>query len=290
MISSFQVGDVHIGSGNLFLIAGPCVIEGEEHAIRMAEIIKGGPRRSVFLHLQSQLRQSQPYLDREFSRSGIREGLRILKKIEDEIQVPSSPTFTKSQTSRKSPRWWMFCNPRFLCRETDLVVAAALSGRAVNIKKGQFVSPWDMRHAVEKCREAGNTQIFLTERGSSFGYNNLVVDMRRSPSCAGSRRWFSTPPIPSSCHPRRATITGPPLAVANPSLFPFWRVPQSPPVSTAFSSKCTTIQRRRNLTSQRAGVHQAARSIERIAGCKERAGCSARHAVDILSRLPSVVN
>jgi 2-dehydro-3-deoxyphosphooctonate aldolase (KDO 8-P synthase) len=68
--------------------------------------------------------------------------------------------------------------PAFLCRQTDLVVAAALSGRAVNIKKGQFVSPWDMRHAVDKCREAGNAQIFLTERGTSFGYNNLVVDMR----------------------------------------------------------------------------------------------------------------
>ena len=68
--------------------------------------------------------------------------------------------------------------PAFLCRQTDLVAAAALSGRPVNIKKGQFVSPWDMRHAVEKCREAGNTQVFLTERGTSFGYNNLVVDMR----------------------------------------------------------------------------------------------------------------
>ena len=68
--------------------------------------------------------------------------------------------------------------PAFLCRQTDLVVAAALSGRGVNIKKGQFVSPWDMRHAVEKCREAGNSQVFLTERGASFGYNNLVVDMR----------------------------------------------------------------------------------------------------------------
>jgi 2-dehydro-3-deoxyphosphooctonate aldolase (KDO 8-P synthase) len=68
--------------------------------------------------------------------------------------------------------------PAFLCRQTDLVVAAALSGRPVNIKKGQFVSPWDMSHAIEKCREAGNSQVFLTERGSSFGYNNLVVDMR----------------------------------------------------------------------------------------------------------------
>ena len=68
--------------------------------------------------------------------------------------------------------------PAFLCRQTDLVVAAALSGRAVNIKKGQFVSPWDMRHAVEKCRDAGNDRVFLTERGTSFGYNNLVVDMR----------------------------------------------------------------------------------------------------------------
>ena len=68
--------------------------------------------------------------------------------------------------------------PAFLCRQTDLVVAAALSGRPVNIKKGQFVSPWDMKHAIEKCRDAGNSQVFVTERGSSFGYNNLVVDMR----------------------------------------------------------------------------------------------------------------
>jgi len=79
--------------------------------------------------------------------------------------------------------------PAFLCRQTDLIVAAALSGRPVNIKKGQFVSPWDMKHAVAKCRDAGNSQVFVTERGSSFGYNNLVVDIGRWPSCASSRPW-----------------------------------------------------------------------------------------------------
>ncbi len=155
--TDFQVGDVRIGSGNLFLIAGPCVIESEEHAIRMAEIIKGVTKALGF----------------------VKDGLRILKRIKDELQLPVlTDVHEVADVAKVAEVVDVLQIPAFLCRQTDLVVAAALSGRAVNIKKGQFVSPWDMRHAVEKCREAGNTQIFLTERGSSFGYNNLVVDMR----------------------------------------------------------------------------------------------------------------
>ena len=86
---------------------------------------------------------------------------------------------TKPPMLPESPKWPTFCRfRRFLCRQTDLVVSAAMSERAVNIKKGQFLSPWDMKHVVEKCRTAGNDKVFVTERGSSFGYNNLVVDMR----------------------------------------------------------------------------------------------------------------
>jgi 2-dehydro-3-deoxyphosphooctonate aldolase (KDO 8-P synthase) len=178
--SSFQVGDVRIGSGNLFLIAGPCVIESEEHAIRMAEIIKGVTRALSFPFIfKASYDKANRTSIRSFRGPGIKEGLRILRKIKDELQIPVlTDVHDVADVANVAEVVDILQIPAFLCRQTDLVVAVALSGRAVNIKKGQFVSPWDMRHAVEKCREAGNTQVFLTERGSSFGYNNLVVDMR----------------------------------------------------------------------------------------------------------------
>jgi 2-dehydro-3-deoxyphosphooctonate aldolase (KDO 8-P synthase) len=180
VISSFQVGDIRIGSGNLFLIAGPCVIESEDHAIRMAEIIKGVARSLNFPFIfKASYDKANRTSIRSFRGPGVKEGLRILKKIKDEIQLPVlTDVHEVGDVAKVAEVVDVLQIPAFLCRQTDLVVAAALSGRAVNIKKGQFVSPWDMRHAVEKCREAGNSQVFLTERGSSFGYNNLVVDMR----------------------------------------------------------------------------------------------------------------
>jgi 2-dehydro-3-deoxyphosphooctonate aldolase (KDO 8-P synthase) len=178
--TSFQVGDVRIGSGNLFLIAGPCVIESEEHALRMAEIIKGVTKALglPFIFKASYDKANRTSI-RSFRGPGIKEGLRILKKIKDEVQLPVlTDVHEVADVAKVAEVVDVLQIPAFLCRQTDLVVAAALGGRAVNIKKGQFVSPWDMRHTVEKCREAGNTQVFLTERGTSFGYNNLVVDMR----------------------------------------------------------------------------------------------------------------
>ena len=180
MIFSFQVGDVRIGSGNLFLIAGPCVIESEEHAIRMAEIIKGVTKALGFPFIfKASYDKANRTSIRSFRGPGIKDGLRILKKIKEELQVPVlTDVHEVADVGKVAEVVDVLQIPAFLCRQTDLVVAAALSGRPVNIKKGQFVSPWDMRHTVEKCREAGNAQVFLTERGSSFGYNNLVVDMR----------------------------------------------------------------------------------------------------------------
>jgi 2-dehydro-3-deoxyphosphooctonate aldolase (KDO 8-P synthase) len=180
LIASFKVGEVSIGSGNLFLIAGPCVIESEEHAIRMAEIIKGVTRALglPFIFKASYDKANRTSI-RSFRGPGVKEGLRILRKIKDQVGVPVlTDVHEVSDVARVAEVVDVLQIPAFLCRQTDLVVAVGLSGRAVNIKKGQFVSPWDMRHAVEKCREAGNPQVFLTERGTSFGYNNLVVDMR----------------------------------------------------------------------------------------------------------------
>ena len=180
LTTSFQVGDVRIGSGDLFLIAGPCVIESEEHAIRMAEIIKGVARSLEFPFIfKASYDKANRTSIRSFRGPGLKEGLRILKKIKDELHLPVlTDVHETADVGKVAEVVDVLQIPAFLSRQTDLVVAAALSGRAVNIKKGQFVAPWDMRHAVEKCRQAGNSQVFVTERGASFGYNNLVVDMR----------------------------------------------------------------------------------------------------------------
>ena len=180
MAISFQVESIHIGSGDLFLIAGPCVIESEEHAVFMAEVIKGVARslNLPFIFKASYDKANRTSI-RSFRGPGLVEGLRILKKVKDQVHVP---VLTDVHEAKDVPRVAevedVLQIPAFLCRQTDLVVAAAMSERVVNIKKGQFVSPWDMRHAVEKCRTAGNDRVFVTERGASFGYNNLVVDMR----------------------------------------------------------------------------------------------------------------
>ncbi len=170
MSLSFQVEGVRIGSGDLFLIAGPCVIESEKHALFMAEVIKGVTRA---LNVPFIFKASYDKANRTSM------GLRILKKVKDEVHIP---VLTDVHEVKDVPQVAEVVDvlqiPAFLCRQTDLIVAAGMTERVVNIKKGQFVSPWDMRHAVEKCRAAGNDRVFLTERGSSFGYNNLVVDMR----------------------------------------------------------------------------------------------------------------
>src|ERR1700741_4105247 len=180
MTTHFQVGDVRIGGANLFLIAGPCVIESEDHAIRMVEIIKGVTRSLNFPFIfKASYDKANRTSIRSFRGPGLKEGLRVLKKVNDELHIPVLTDVHQAvDVAAVAEVVDVLQIPAFLCRQTDLVVAAALSGRPVNIKKGQFVSPWDMRHAVEKCREAGNSQVFLTERGTTFGYNNLVVDMR----------------------------------------------------------------------------------------------------------------
>jgi len=156
------------------------VIESEEHALRMAEIIKGVARSLNFPFIfKASYDKANRTSIRSFRGPGMKEGLRILKKVKDEVHIPIlTDVHQVADVASVAEVVDVLQIPAFLCRQTDLIVAAALSGRPVNIKKGQFVSPWDMKHAVDKCRDAGNGQVFVTERGSSFGYNNLVVDMR----------------------------------------------------------------------------------------------------------------
>ena len=180
MANAFEIGNLAIGSGKLFLIAGPCVIESEEHALRMAGSIAeiAQALRLPFIFKASYDKANRTSLN-SFRGPGLTEGVRILHKIQQQVKVPVlTDVHEAAHVARVAEVVDVLQIPAFLCRQTDLLVAAGKSERAVNIKKGQFVSPWDMRHAVDKVRSAGNDRVFLTERGASFGYNNLVVDMR----------------------------------------------------------------------------------------------------------------
>ena len=180
MANSFQVGNVTIGGGELFLIAGPCVIESEEHALKMAEAISAIARQKKLPYIfKASYDKANRTSIRSFRGPGLEEGLRILRKVRETVRVPVLTDVHEAvDVPRVAEAVDILQIPAFLCRQTDLLVAAGKSGRAVNVKKGQFVSPWDMRHAVDKVRESGGERVFLTERGASFGYNNLVVDMR----------------------------------------------------------------------------------------------------------------
>lgn len=175
----FHIGPVAVG-GPLFLIAGPCVIESEEHALKMADAISAVARKlSVPYIFKASYDKANRTSLQSFRGPGLEEGLRILEKVKQQIKVPVLTDVHEAiDVEAVAAAVDVVQIPAFLCRQTDLLVAAAKHAGAINIKKGQFVSPWDMKHAVEKVRESGNNNVFLTERGSSFGYNNLVVDMR----------------------------------------------------------------------------------------------------------------
>ena len=192
--SSFTLGGVTVGSGELSLIAGPCVIESEPHARKLADAIQRiASDLGVAYIFKASYDKANRTSIRSFRGPGLAEGCRILRAIGEANQLPVlTDIHTPEQCAEVSDALGsvdaMLQIPAFLCRQTDLLIASAHTGRAINVKKGQFVAPWDMRHAVEKIREAshtnpasGNTRICLTERGASFGYNNLVVDMRSLP-------------------------------------------------------------------------------------------------------------
>src|SRR5690348_6185046 len=180
MVSSFKLGTLTIGDGSLFVIAGPCVIESEEHTLKMAECIFGVCKAmGVPLMFKASYDKANRTSLSSFRGPGLKDGLSILRKIKESVHVPVlTDVHDAHDVAEVADAVDVVQIPAFLCRQTDLLVAAAKSGKVINIKKGQFVAPADMKHAVNKVRDSGNDRILLTERGSSFGYNNLVVDMR----------------------------------------------------------------------------------------------------------------
>jgi 2-dehydro-3-deoxyphosphooctonate aldolase (KDO 8-P synthase) len=179
----FDIGNVPVGRGKLFLIAGPCVIESEQHARTMADAIQ---RITSDLGIPYIFKASYDKANRTSIRSfrgpGLIEGCRILRTVAETTGLPVlTDVHTPQDCAPVGEAVDVLQIPAFLCRQTDLLIAAAETGKAINVKKGQFVAPLDMRHAVEKVRDSGNPRVSLTERGASFGYNNLVVDMRSLP-------------------------------------------------------------------------------------------------------------
>jgi 2-dehydro-3-deoxyphosphooctonate aldolase (KDO 8-P synthase) len=183
VVQAVQLGNLSIGSGELLLIAGPCVIESEQHALGLARSIKSiAARCGVQYVFKASYDKANRTSLRSYRGPGLEAGLRTLRRIRDEAGVPVlTDIHEPSHAEPAAEVADVLQIPAFLCRQTDLLVAAARTGRVVNIKKGQFLAPADMRHAIAKVTDAGNERVIVTERGTTFGYNNLVVDMRALP-------------------------------------------------------------------------------------------------------------
>lgn len=181
MISEVCAGAVKFGGHTPFaLVAGPCVLEDLDTTLRIAEFLK---KLSVELGIGLVFKASYDKANRtsvdSFRGPGLDAGLEMLAKVKTAFEIPVvSDVHDVSQVSAAAQVLDILQIPAFLCRQTDLLVAAGQTGKVVNVKKGQFLAPWDMQHAIGKVQSTGNRQIILTERGSTFGYNNLVVDMR----------------------------------------------------------------------------------------------------------------
>ncbi|HKX27603.1 MAG TPA: 3-deoxy-8-phosphooctulonate synthase [Blastocatellia bacterium] len=177
-------------AGELFLIAGPCVIESEAHALMMAREISAITARLGLPYIfKASYDKANRSSGQSFRGAGMIDGLRILQRIKDEVGVP---VLTDVHESGQMPMVAEVADviqiPAFLCRQTDLLLAAAASGRAINVKKGQFMAPWEIGNIIKKLQGGGGHEIMVTERGVSFGYNNLVVDMRSFPIMRGFGR------------------------------------------------------------------------------------------------------
>ncbi|HYE16780.1 MAG TPA: 3-deoxy-8-phosphooctulonate synthase [Pyrinomonadaceae bacterium] len=182
-IKPFRVGDATFGDGRLTVIAGPCVVESREHALFVARECR---KRARDVGLDYVFKASYDKANRSSHASyrgpGMREGLEALRAVKEETGAPVlTDVHDVSQVEEAAAVADVLQIPAFLCRQTDLIEAACRTGRAVNVKKGQFLAPQDARNIVAKARAAGCERLLLTERGYTFGYNNLVVDMRAFP-------------------------------------------------------------------------------------------------------------
>ncbi|HEX9368393.1 MAG TPA: 3-deoxy-8-phosphooctulonate synthase, partial [Vicinamibacterales bacterium] len=178
-----DVAGVSIGGGSLVLIAGPCVIESEAHAVDTALALRDIARRAGLPFIfKASYDKANRTSGASFRGPGLAQGLRVLARVREAAGVPIlTDIHEPAQAAPAAEVADVLQIPAFLSRQTDLITAAARTGRVVNLKKGQFLAPLDVRHAIEKVTAAGNSKVIVTERGFSFGYNNLVVDMRAFP-------------------------------------------------------------------------------------------------------------
>jgi len=182
-MQSFQVENVIFGGGNLAFILGPCVVESAQHALFMAQEINDICKHvGVDVVYKSSFDKANRSSIESFRGEGMEFGLEVLAQVKAEIGVPViTDVHEPWQVEKTAAVADILQIPAFLCRQTDLLLEAAKSGKAVNVKKGQFLAPWDAKNIVEKLQAAGGEKILITERGASFGYNNLVVDLRSFP-------------------------------------------------------------------------------------------------------------
>ncbi|QQS41612.1 MAG: 3-deoxy-8-phosphooctulonate synthase [Acidobacteriota bacterium] len=197
-VRPFSVGEVEFGGHDLAIIAGPCVVESKDHAFKMAgSISEIADRVGIRFVYKSSYDKANRSSIESFRGKGMDFGLGILQAVKDEFNVPViTDIHEPPQAAEAAEVADILQIPAFLCRQTDLLIAAAKTGKAVNVKKGQFLAPWDAKNIVDKLRSAGAEKILLTERGASFGYNNLVVDMRSFPVM----RSFGVPVVFDATH------------------------------------------------------------------------------------------
>lgn len=270
----FEIGSISVGRGELFLISGPCVLESEAHARGLAEKIGTIARElDVPYIFKASYDKANRTSIRSFRGPGLVEGARILRAIAKDTGLP---VLTDVHTPEDCPRLsdalgdveLVLQIPAFLCRQTDLLIAAAKTGRAINVKKGQFVAPGDMKHAVAKVRDSGNERVSLCERGASFGYNNLVVDMRALPMM----REFA-PVVFDGTHSVQTPSAGDGVSGGQPEFIPvlaraavaagvdgvFLEVHDNPAEAKSDGANALHLDRLRGVLKQLMAVHTAVR-------------------------------
>lgn len=183
MVRKIRIGNIEIGTGIFCLMAGPCVIEDEKTLLRSAEFLKRiCSDESVPLIFKSSFDKANRTSIGSYRGPGMEKGLEMLMKVKETFEIPVvTDIHSSSQVKPVSRVADIIQVPAFLCRQTDLLVESGMSGKPVNIKKGQFLSPWDAKNMIEKVVSTGNRNVIITERGTTFGYNNLVTDFRSLP-------------------------------------------------------------------------------------------------------------
>ncbi len=268
-----NVGRFDLSKG-LFFVAGPCLVEGEEMLRRVAGVLaESSARRGVALVLKGSFRKANRTAPDSFQTIGVERALEILASIGSEFELPTITDIHVPDDARLAADYVDILQiPAFLCRQTELLQAAAQTGRAVNVKKGQFMAPEDMGFAIDKVRREGNDRVMITERGTSFGYHNLVVDMRGLPIM----RSFGAPVVYDATHslqiPSRGGISGgfpefiEPLvrgAVAVGVDGLFFETHPDPPSALSDAATQLPLERADRLIAVALSVHECVASLEK---------------------------